>query len=363
MLFRRALAPARRLPNSTCVIKMLQNNTLPREDLLVKAGDARPRKCLISIVCPVYNEELNVLDFYNTVVGALAPETDKYDFEFIFTDNHSEDQTFDILQGLVIRDPRVRVFRFSRNFGYQKSIYTAYMKAKGDAAVQLDCDLQDPPAMVREFLRSWEEGYSVVYGIRRSRQEGPVITGLRKIFYRLINSISETPLPEDAGDFRLIDRRIIEELRSIHDNKIYIRGRIAGMGFRQLGISYDRAKRNRGESKFRFRHNMALAVDAITAHSALPLRIATYFGAFVTALTGLGIISYLIAYLASANSWPSGFATIVLLLLFMLGTVSLFLGIIGEYVARIYEHMKASPKVIIEESIEQSSAIRNTDAR
>jgi len=313
--------------------------------------DRRPARQTVSIVCPVYNEEDNVVSFYQAVSGVAELEAEKYDFEFIFTDNHSADQTFEVLRSLAEKDRRIRVFRFSRNFGYQRSIYTAYMKATGDVAVQLDCDLQDPPEMISDFLRRWEGGATVVYGIRRSRREGFVITAIRRLFYRLLNSISDTPLPADAGDFRLIDRVIIEQLRLICDTDIYIRGRIATMGFCQVGVPYDRRKRLRGTSKFRFRHNLRLAIDAVTAHSALPLRLASYFGVLVTLTASVGGVAYLVTYMTASEKWPAGFATVVFLLLFMLGVISLFLGIIGEYLSRIYDQLKGCHNVIIEKSI------------
>lgn len=313
------------------------------------------RQKLISIIVPVYNEEGNIEPLHEAVNEVFAPLADRYRLEFVFTDNHSTDATFAELSALAARDPRVRVFRFSRNFGFQRSIYTGYMKARGDAAVQIDCDLQDPPALILEFLRAWEAGSAVVYGVRRTRREGALITVVRRVFYRLIDLLSEDRLPLDAGDFRLVDRRVIDVLRRIADDKPYLRGTLATLGFTQQGIPYDRAGRVRGESKFSLRDLFGLALDGILAHSIVPLRMATYTGLVVSAVTALGVIGYIIGRIFFGASWPAGFATTTTLILLSLSLNALFLGIIGEYVGRIYHQVRRRPLAIIEANIDQSS--------
>src|SRR5207302_7797428 len=185
------------------------------------------------------NEEANVERLYATVTSVMASLAERYDYELLFTDNHSTDATFPLLKRLAMRDQRVRVLRFSRNFGFQKSILTGYAHAAGDAAIQLDCDLQDPPDLIPQFVRKWEEGYKVVYGVRAGRKESLWLTGLRRIFYRLIDWFSEDPLPHDAGDFRMVDRHVLDALREYEDYQPYLRGAIAAMGFDQLGIPYE----------------------------------------------------------------------------------------------------------------------------
>lgn len=320
------------------------------------AADSKDKR-LVSIVTPVMDEEMNVRPFHEAVSAVLEPLRDAYDVEFVFTDNHSSDRTFEILREMAAADPRIRVYRFSRNFGYQKSIYTGYMKARGDAAVQLDCDLQDPPELIPEFLNQWESGYKVVYGIRRTRVEGWAIHSMRRFFYRLIDALSPDDLPPDAGDFRLIDRRIIEELRRVRDPNIYIRGRIAAMGFRQIGIPYDRRERARGRTKFSFSGLVGLSMDAFLSHSVLPLKFATFIGLLAIAAAVLGILLVFVgAAFGFKSNWPPGFATITVLLLFNIGVVCLFLGIIGEYLARIYQQLKQSPDPIIEDRIGSEDA-------
>lgn len=308
-------------------------------------------KKLLSIVVPVLNEESNIEPFYDRVVSVLSRLSDRFDYELIFTDNHSSDATFEKLQALATQDSGIRVIRFSRNFGYQRSLLTGYTHATGDAAVQLDCDLQDPPELIPEFVRKWEQGYQVVYGIRAERQESWWMSTTRKFFYRLIDFLSEDHLPHDAGDFRLVDRRVLDELKKIDDSQPYLRGTIAALGFDQIGVPYDRAERQRGQGKFSFGELMGLALDGILNHSVVPLRIATYLGLTVSVLTFLAIGGYGIGRLFFGMDWPPGFATLAIMVLGSLSLNALFLGIIGEYLGRIYRQVKRGPMTIVERVI------------
>ena len=310
------------------------------------------RRPLISFVVPVLNEESNIQPLYDTLVRELAPLADRYDFEFLFTDNHSGDRTFALLRDLSRQDHRIRVLRFSSNVGYQKSILTGYFQSRGDAVVQVDCDLQDPPALILEFVKWWEQGYHVVYGIRRSRQEGWVIRQCRAVFYWLVDKLSEHPLPRQAGDFRLVARPVIEAVRHMDNVFPYLRGAIAGFGYNQKGIVYDRHARTRGESKFNWAALFGLAIDGILATSIVPLRLAVYMGLFISALALAGAVGYFVNAIIHRDTWPSGFATLAILLLFSLGLNSMFLGIIGEYVGRIYAQSQHRPLSLVEYSIE-----------
>jgi glycosyltransferase involved in cell wall biosynthesis len=316
---------------------------------------------LISICVPVYNEEQNIEPLYEALLPVMAQVSDRYDFELLFTDNHSSDKTFEVLERLARRDSRVRAMRFSRNFGFQRSIFTAYISARGAAAVEIDCDLQDPPPLILEFIRKWESGYRVVYGVRSARKESWWMNLTRRIFYRLIDSLSEDELPLDAGDFRLVDRCVLEELRKFEDYQPYLRGTIAALGFDQIGIPYDRAERQHGESKFSFRELMGLALDGILNHSVVPLRIATYMGLAISVSTLLAIFGYLIGRVVFGKNWPPGFASIVVLILGSLSLNALFLGIIGEYLGRIYRQVKRRPLTIIERELNATES-RTTDS-
>jgi glycosyltransferase involved in cell wall biosynthesis len=302
---------------------------------------------------PAYNEEGNIAPLYDRVHRVMSELADRYEFELIFTDNHSEDATFSEIAELAQRDARVRGIRFSRNFGFQRSILANFRHARGDAAIQLDCDMQDPPELIPQFLQYWEQGYKVVYGIRRSRpNESWYLHLSRKLFYRLIDLLSEDELPKDAGDFRLVDRCILEELRLVNDQKPYLRGMIAAMGFRQIGIPYDRDERTRGASKFNLFRLFGLALDGILQHSIVPLRMATIIGATISGLAVIIGLYYLAVKLFLPVDWPAGFASTTILLLLSMGMNALLLGIIGEYVGRIYRNQKQAQLVIIESVID-----------
>ena len=305
---------------------------------------------LVSIIVPVLNEEQNIKLFYEVLSDELNKLNDIYDFEILFTDNHSDDSTFDLLRELNLKDNRVRAYRFSRNYGYQHSILTGYQKSSGEAVIQLDCDLQDPPSLIPVFLNLWESGYKVVYGVRKKRQENVIMNYSRKIFYKLINWLSEDDLPVDAGDFRLLDKKIIEVLRNNNDAQPYLRGAIASMGFDQIGVEYDRSKRVHGETKFTISSLINMALDGILNHSTIPLRISSMIGIIIGLLTFIFILGFLIGKLMYGMDWPAGFATIVILLLVILSVNAIFLGIMGEYIGRIYKQSKGI-RVIVEDSI------------
>ena len=307
---------------------------------------------LISLVVPVYNEEPNILLFYEKVTTVLAPLDAQFRFEFVFTDNHSTDRTFPLLAQIAAQDTRVRVFRFSKNFGYQRSILTGYTQSRGDAAIQLDVDLQDPPELIETFLKIWQSGSDVVYGVRMQRQEGRGISALRSIFYRLIDLLSEEKLPVDAGDFRLISRRVVDLVCQYRDANPYLRGTIATLGFQQTGVPYVRNARQLGESKFPFSKLISLALDGILNHSTIPLRFATYFGLVTSFLTLLMMAGYAIARLMLGSQWPAGFTTIAALILVSISINAMLLGIIGEYLGRMYRQVREGPVSIIETAID-----------
>lgn len=304
----------------------------------------------VSVLVPALNEEANVRRAYTAIVDTFR-DLPGYDYEIIFTDNHSTDRTFEILKSIAAEDRRVRVIRFSRNIGYQRALLAAYKAANGDCSVQIDCDLQDPPQLIPQMLALWRQGNQVVYGIRRSLKDSWATAMTRRVFYRLVNALSEDDLPLNAGEFRLVDRRILTELRSVDDTSPYLRGLISAMGFRQVGFEYDRQGRVAGESKFPLRAMVALAVDAILNHSLVPLRLASITSLIAGAVTSLLVFVYLIGWLLFGQEWPRGFATIALLLLLSIALNAMFLGIVGEYVGRIFMQSKRRPVTIIEQTL------------
>ena len=320
------------------------------------ASESTPPK-LISIVIPVLNEEDNVERCWEEIRRIFSDLSDRYNYELIFTDNHSSDRTFEILTELAGIDAQIRVLRFSKNFGYQNSILTGLLFAKGAAAVQIDCDMQDPVALIPRFLDQWEQGNKVVYGVRRSRQEGWGISSIRKLFYRLINLMSDDFLPHDAGDFRLIDRVIIEVLRSSHDRSVYLRGAISSFGFQQCGVPYDRQERERGTSKFNLLALSRLATRGIVSHSMMPLRAAIYLAVLTAAGGMLLAISYLISKIWFTPEWTDGFATTTVLILLGFSFLMFFMGILGLYIGRILIEVRRKPLTIIEAAINLDSPV------
>ncbi|EAV45827.1 glycosyl transferase, group 2 family protein [Stappia aggregata IAM 12614] len=302
---------------------------------------------LVSVLIPTLNEEDNVRNTYKRVMDVFDQLPD-YEPELIFTDNHSSDRTFGILTEIAAKDPRVRVIRFSRNVGYQSSVLTAYRAAEGACAIQLDCDLQDPPELIPQMLDTWRKGYHVVYGIRRSLPDGPVVAWLRRAFYTLIDAISQDDLPRNAGEFRLTDRRILDELRRVEDRSPYVRGLISGMGFNQIGFEYDRNARVSGESKFPLRAMIALAVDGLINHSLLPLRLASLISLVGGLCAFLLLSGYIIGKLVFGQDWPAGFATTTTLILLSMTLNAMFLGILGEYIGRIFLQSKNLNRPLVE---------------
>ena len=309
-------------------------------------------KKLISVVIPVYNEEENVERAYTAVVDVFENDLQgKYDWEIVFTDNHSEDATFSKIETLASKDERIRAVKFTRNFGFNKSLLTAYRLTKGDAAIQLDCDLQDSPKIFPQFIKLWEEGHDVVVGLRQERPEPKWLLKARKMFYRFLSNISEDNLVIDGGDFRLVDKNILDQLRTMNIATPYVRGLVSTLSKNQTGFPYTRTKREFGKSKFPLTKLISLAVDGIISHSVAPLRLAT----LVAALTGLTAVLlaliYFIGRLFWGNIWPDGLATMLLIQLFGIAMNAFFLGIIGEYLSRIYQQLRDMPITVVEKSL------------
>jgi len=306
---------------------------------------------LISIVIPVFNEEKNVALVYRAVSDVFTGLGGKYAVEFVFTDNHSTDGTFSELQRMAAQDSNVRVIRFNRNYGFQRSLMTAYRLASGDAAIQIDCDLQDPPELIPEFLELWATGHDVVVGLRRHREESPLLTWARRAFYVLLDKISDDRLTPNAGDFRLVDRKVLDQLRQLNHLNPYVRGLVSSLAANETGIAYNRRSRQHDQSKFPVRRLFGFAMDGVIAHSVLPLKLAAYFGVLASVLTCLLSGYYIVSALAFGADWPRGFATTTVLLLFGIGLNGIFIGIMGEYIGRIYQQVHQRPLTVIEQAI------------
>lgn len=300
----------------------------------------------VSVILPVFNEAQNLQKIYAELCEVIAREN-SYDWEILFMDNHSTDSSFAEMSAFSERDPRVRAIRLSRNFGYQTNIMTGYTKSKGDAVVQLDADGEDDPRLISQFLRSWEKGFKVVYGIRRSRKEPFFLTLQRKLFYRLIRFLSNIPIPADAGDFRLLDRCVVEHLKTFGEANAYLRGLVSYIGFDQIGIPYDRRTRYSGKSKFSHWEYFKLSVDGITSFSRKPLMLCTWAGFALSALSFFGVLFYLWFHFFVGTKLP-GFTTLILVQFFLAGVQLLSVGFMGTYIGRIFDEVKKRPQGIIE---------------
>ena len=315
-------------------------------------------KKLISIVTPVYNEEETINYYFDKIFSEINKLKENFDFEIILSDNNSSDNTFAVIKQKAKEFKNIKAYKLSKNYGYQKSLWTAICQSRGDAIIPIDCDLQDPPELFETFIEQWKKGYKIVYGVRTSRKENFLKTKkivdfpmMRNIFYWLLNKISEDKIPRNVGDFMLLDRIIVDKIKSINDQNIYLRGVIFSLGFKRKSINYERKARKYGNTKFYFTKSLKLAVDGIVGLSSLPLRIASIFGVIIASVTLLLSIFFILSKFMFDINYPAGLTTIIVLVLFGISLNALFLGIIGEYLSRIYDQQKNRPITIIEERI------------
>ena len=308
------------------------------------------KKSFISILTPVYNEEDNIHHIYDQVKKEMLQLGKKYDYEHIFSDNSSIDNSLSILKNIHLRDKKVKIISLTKNFGVTKSTLNGLYKCSGDAIIQIDADLQDPPSMILKFINEWEKGNMVVYGIRTDRDENPFMKLLRKGFYRIANLLSNENLIPDVGEFRLIDKAIILELKKINNYNPYLRGIIANMGFKQVGIPYHRDQRYKGNSSTNFYKLFDYGINGIISHSSILLRLATIVGCFLSIISFSLIVLYAVLKVILPNS-PPGLTTLNIFILFFSGVQMIFLGIIGEYIAKIFDQSIDRPIVIEEELI------------
>lgn len=301
-----------------------------------------------SFVIPLMNEE-QVLPELHQRLGATAEKLDG-DCEFILVDDGSEDRSREVAVRLRDQDPRVKVISLSRNFGHQMAITAGIDVARGDAVVIMDADLQDPPELVVEMAARWRDGFDVVHAVR-SRRRGESQFKLRTahLFYRVLNRASDVELPLDAGDFRLIDRRVAEVIRNMREPSRYLRGLFAWVGFRQTEVAYERDERFAGDSKYSLGHMARFAVDGLLGFSTAPLRLALGLGFIISALAFAAGVTAIVLKLTGAYTIP-GWASVVVMLSFFSGVQLLVVGSVGQYVGRIYEQGKNRPLYLISEA-------------
>lgn len=300
----------------------------------------------ISIVAPVYNEELLIEEFCERVSRVLQGM--KLSYEILLINDGSRDRTREIIQRLVKEDPHIKGIHFSRNFGQPAATTAGIDHAKGEAVITIDTDLQDPPEVIEELVKQWKEGYQVVYA-RRTKREGE--TWFKKlsakIFYRLLNRLSSVPIPVDVGDFRLLDQQAVEALKKMPERDRYLRGMVSWVGFKQKAIDYTRDPRMAGETKYSIRKLMGVALSGILSFSYKPLRLATYFG-FLSSSAGFIYIFEIFYQKLVLQQGVEGWASLMAVSLFFNGLILFILGIIGEYIGRIFTESKHRPLYIIE---------------
>jgi glycosyltransferase involved in cell wall biosynthesis len=303
----------------------------------------------ISIGIPLYNEERLIPELLRRVREVLD-KVPGGPHELVLVDDGSSDGTFASIAEAAAQDPRVVAISLSRNFGHQSAVSAALDNVTGDIVVIMDGDLQDSPEVIFDFINKYKQGFDVVYAQRSDRKEGWVLRTCYFLFYRLLGFFANIRLPVDAGDFALISRRVVEELRRLPEHHRYLRGLRTWVGFRQIGVPVERSERFLGESKYTFHKLLSLALDGIFAFSVVPLRLATILG-FLTILGSVLFAAYSVYVKFFLDRSPEGFTALILVITFVSGIQLLFLGIIGEYLGRVYEETKGRPNYIISKII------------
>ena len=299
-----------------------------------------------SIIAPAFNEEL-CLDTLYTRVSEVMDRTGEA-WELVLVDDGSSDKTADIIHRLSEKDPRVRCIYFARNFGHQIAVTAGLDNALGDAAVIIDADLQDPPEVILQLIEKWKEGYEVVYAVRKERDgESWFKKKTASMFYRLIYKIADVKIPLDTGDFRLLDRKVIDVMNKMREHDRFLRGMSSWVGFKQTGVEYHRDARIAGQTKYPLKKMVKLALNAITGFSYVPLQLATYFGFIIAGLSIIAIPVIIILRLTGQELF--GQATTLISTCFLGGVQLIFLGIIGEYLGRIYDEVRNRPLYVTRE--------------
>ena len=305
---------------------------------------------LISILTPCFNEADNVEDLHAQVVQVMS-ELPGYEFEHIYIDNASTDGTVPILRRLAAADSRVKVILNARNFGHIRSPFHGILQAHGDAVICISSDFQDPPVLIKEFVRKWEEGYKAVLGVKTRSKETRLMFLLRRFYYRLLRKLSEVPLVENFTGFALYDQQVVQVLRKIDDPYPYIRGLIAEIGFETARVDFVQPRRKRGITKNNLYTLYDMAMVGFTSNTKIPLRLATILGFITAGISLLVGLFYLVYKLIYWNSFSTGLAPLVVGLFFVGGVQLFFLGIVGEYIGAIYTQVRHRPLVIEKERI------------
>lgn len=303
---------------------------------------------LVSVVIPVHNEEKNI----HALLTQLRPVVNKYQYELVFVDDGSTDKTLAILKNEAKHDKNLKILAFNRNFGHQTALSCGYEYAAGDCVITIDADLQDPPSIITEMIKEWQNGYEIVYAKRKTRQDSFLKKITASWFYRFINFLSDTPIPKDVGDFRLQDKRVNDYLKKLPEHSKFLRGLVAWGGFKEKYIEINRQQRYAGVTNYTFSKMINFALDGIISFSTKPLRIATYIG-FLTSFLGIiGILYALLQRLLLPHEyWVTGWTALFVAILFLGGTQLITIGIIGEYIAKIYRESQNRPQYLLKEKV------------
>lgn len=308
-------------------------------------------KKLISVIVPMYYEEEVAYECYNRLYSVLS-NIEGYKYEILFVNDGSTDKTLSILKEIADRDTNVKVLSFSRNFGHQVAVSCGIDHAKGDAVVIIDADLQDPPELIPDMIKLWEQGYEVIYGKRKKRKgETKFKLFTAKIFYQVLDHLSDVHIPRDTGDFRLIDKKVVNVLKSLTEHNRFLRGLVAWTGFKQIPIEYERDERFAGETKYPLKKMIKFAADGIISFSSKPLRLIMGLGIISVVLALLIMLYAILSYILPSIETVSGWTSIMVTVTFLGGIQLISIGILGEYIARIYDENKNRPLYILSEKI------------
>lgn len=319
------------------------------EDISTAAGRQRAtRDQLLSIVVPCYNEAEVIAETRRRLSSVCAEIVDLH-VEVIFVDDGSRDRTRELLRSFAKEDPQIKLVGLARNFGHQIAVTAGIDAAAGDAVIIIDADLQDPPEVIHGMILKWREGYDVVYGTRTEREgESAFKIATARAFYRMLNWLSEIPIPLDTGDFRLISRNVVDTLRAMPERDRFVRGMISWIGFRQTSLPYRRAERVAGSSKYPLRKMLRFATDGILSFSTRPLQVAIGMGMFCASIALVGILYALVVRLFT-NTWVEGWTALMIAVLFIGGVELICVGILGAYIGRIYHELKSRPLYVVQE--------------
>ena len=305
----------------------------------------------VSVVIPMYYEELVAEECYKRISNVLK-SLENYEYEIIFINDGSKDKTLEILETIAKFDSRAKIISFSRNFGHQAAVTAGLKEVTGDVAVIIDADLQDPPELIPAMLKLWEDGNEVVYGKRKTRDgESAFKLMTAKMFYKTLNALSDVDIPKDTGDFRLVDRKVVDKMNSLPEHNKFLRGLWSWLGYKQYAFEYERKERFAGKTKYPLKKMLKLATDGIISFSSKPIKIVGILGIISIIISFLILIYALISYVFKLNNLSAGWTSIMCIITFFAGIQLLSLWIMSEYIGRIYDETKGRPQYVVDKKI------------